>query len=83
MFFAVKSNISVKMQGNHKICYNLCFKHMSRLQTSLVLGPEDHKIKEMCESSEMLWIFIENCGNHGNLLISLHFAEKYDSGGNG
>ena len=83
MFFAVKSKISAKMQGNHKICYNLCFKHMSRLQAPLVLGPEDHKIKEMCEFSEIDWIFVENGGNHGNLQISHIFAEKCDSGGNG
>ena len=40
--FVIKSKISAKMQGNHKICYHLCFKHMSRLQTPLVLGPEDN-----------------------------------------
>ena len=83
MFFAVKSKTSAKMQGNHKMCYHLCFKHMLRLQAPLVLGTEDHKIKEMCEFREIEWIFVENCGNHGNLLICLHFAGKCDSGGNG
>ena len=54
--FAVKSKTSAKMQGNHKMCYHLCFKHMLRLQAPLVLGPEDHKIKEMCEFCEIWWV---------------------------
>ena len=44
------------MHGNHKMCYHLCFKHMSRLQTSLVLGPEDNEIKEIIEFYEIEWI---------------------------
>ena len=76
MFFAVKSKTSAKMQGTHKMCYNLCFKHVFRLQAPLVLGPEDHKIKEMCGFCEIGWILVENCGNNWILLIFLHFCGK-------
>ena len=51
--FADDLKIPAKMPGNHKMLYHLCFKHMSRLQTSLVLGPEDHKIREICEFCEI------------------------------
>ena len=42
----------MKMHGDHKMCYHLCFKCMSRLQTSLVLAPEDNKVKEITEFCE-------------------------------
>ena len=46
------------MPGHHEMCYHLCFKHMSRLQTAMVLGPEDNEIKEIsefCEIESFFW----------------------------